>query len=273
MQKKIDFSLLRNPVFVIGCYILLLLPEFVSLCTHNKAIPSFWENIPVCSKQFVWSVFLRNSTWSLILILFVFEAFRFFSKLLHIDRFPKTKRDWLLFQAKLMLPTVFAFVLYFLLTFFFEWIKNRGFVVENIAALSIFFRVLFVSYVGVNVLLLWNSIKDKKNPLLQNITVQGPLGEIPLSLTKVLWFEKKGRSYFVNSNENEFQIASNLSTLEESLCNKHFARINRAVIVNVSAVKNYSHWENEKYILKLISGQEFVVTRKRIVALKSMFKG
>ncbi|MBX2966344.1 MAG: LytTR family transcriptional regulator [Cyclobacteriaceae bacterium] len=50
---------------------------------------------------------------------------------------------------------------------------------------------------------------------------------------------------------------------------KAFFRVNRGVIINLNYLKNYSYWENNKYILRLNNGKEFTSSRERIKNLKS----
>ncbi|WP_103070398.1 LytTR family DNA-binding domain-containing protein [Aquimarina sediminis] len=265
MQRKIHFQFLRNPIYILGCYVLLLLPEFVNLCSHNNVISPFWGNIPVCSKEFVFTTFLENSIWSMMLLIFVFEIYRGSSAILRIDKLPVGRKEYIRFQANLLLVAGVSCVAYILLTYFFAWHKNS---LDEVNVWTIIYRTIFVTYLGINGVLLLSFMSYRRDPLSKELEVKGPLGKIPLTLKEITFFEKIGRNYVVNSNEKEFKIELNLTTLENLLCKKHFARINRSVIVNISAIKSYSYWENEKYILSLNTGKEFVVTRKRIVELK-----
>lgn len=268
MKKlNIQTQFFRNPLFILGCYVLLLLPEFVNVCNDSEVFLSFWNNIPICSKEFVFTTFFVNSIWSLILLVFVFETYKIICCHLKINEFPVGKIEWLRFQSNLMIVAGLSFSIYLLFTYLFKRNDNS---LEEVKVLSMFYKTVFVTYFGINGLLLLSFIKHIRHPLSQKIEVKSFLGKIPIALNDIVFFEKVGRNYFANSMEENFRIETNLSKLEKSLSMKHFARINRSVIVNISDIKSYSHWENEKYILLLKTGKEFVVTRERLVELKKV---
>ncbi|WP_408629610.1 LytTR family DNA-binding domain-containing protein [Aquimarina algiphila] len=60
----------------------------------------------------------------------------------------------------------------------------------------------------------------------------------------------------------------NLSTLEKEL-DKNFIKVNRSTIINLVFFREYSFWENEKYILRMKDGEEFSVTRERLKSIKA----
>jgi len=267
MQKIIHYSILRNPLYILGCYFILLLPEFVNSCSHRTVVTSFWNNIPLCSKEFVFAKFLGNSIWSILLLVFVFESFKITSRYFEIVSFPKKIKEWLQFESKLMASSVIAFICYLIVAYLFSWFNKSS---EEINVLIIFYKAMVVACIGIHGVIFLSHLKFKKNPLTQKIDVKGPLGEMPITVNEIVYFEKIERYYYVNSMDQSYKINYNLSDLEKMLSNTHFFRINRAVIVNVAAVESYSRWENEKYIVILKNKKELVVTRKRIVALKSL---
>ena len=234
MQKVIHSHFLRSPLYIMGCYALLLLPEFINLCNDRKIISPFWNHIPVCSKQFVFADFLGNSIWSLLLLVFVFETYKLSSGILKIEKIPIKKKAWIQFQMKLVVIAVVSFVIYLLLTYLFNWSTNSF---NELNITSVFYRTVFATYFGINGVLLLSSIKNNNNPLSQKIVANGPLGTIFLSLQEIVFFEKIGRNYFVNTVSENFKIPSNLTVLEKKLSKKHFSRVNRSVIVNNAEIK------------------------------------
>ena len=64
-----------------------------------------------------------------------------------------------------------------------------------------------------------------------------------------------------------------MTELEESLPRGRFFRINRAVIINMDAMNNYSFWENHKYIIRMKDEQktEFTISRNRLREMKESF--
>ena len=265
MQKKIQYSILRNPLYILGCYSILLLPEFINSCSHKTVVTSFWNNIPLCSKEFMFTKFLENSIWSILLLVFVFESFKIASRYFKITSFPTKITEWILFESKLILSSIIAFLSYLLISYIFAWFNKS---IEEINAFSVFYKAMVVAFVGIHGIIFFSHLKFIKNPLTQKINVEGTLGEIPITVNEIVYFEKIERYYYVNSADVSYKINYNLSDIEKMLDKAHFFRINRAVIVNVAAVESYSRWENEKYIVTLINKKELVVTRKRIVELK-----
>lgn len=97
-------------------------------------------------------------------------------------------------------------------------------------------------------------------------------GEKRLPLSSIWWIEVEQRRYFAVGEQGRFRLRQKLNELEEQLQDRSFFRINRAVLVNWHAVDNCSFWENEKYILRLQNGQEFVMPRQRWVKIKEQLK-
>lgn len=97
-------------------------------------------------------------------------------------------------------------------------------------------------------------------------------GEKQLSVSEILWIEVDNRRYFAVCERGKYRLRKKLNELEQQLKDEHFYRINRAVLVNWRAVDNCSFWENEKYILRLQNGQEFVMPRIRWVRIKEQLK-
>ena len=59
--------------------------------------------------------------------------------------------------------------------------------------------------------------------------------------------------------------------LEKEL-DQNFISINRSTLINLAYFKDYSFWENEKYIIRMTDGQEFNSTRERLKLLKVRLK-
>lgn len=97
-------------------------------------------------------------------------------------------------------------------------------------------------------------------------------GEKRLPLSSIWWIEVEQRRYFAVGEQGRFRLRQKLNELEVQLQDHGFYRINRAVLVNWQAVENCSFWENEKYILRLQNGQEFVMPRQRWVKIKERLK-
>ncbi|CAM1362858.1 LytTR family DNA-binding domain-containing protein [Tenacibaculum xiamenense] len=267
MQKKIHYPILRNPFYVLSSYFVLLLPEFINSCNHKKVVSSFWNVIPICSKEFVFSRFLGNSIKSILLLIVCFEVFKIVGKYFNLKGLPDNLRQWVHFESKLLIAALLSFFGYIIIAFLFAWGTDT---LKDLSIFSILYRVIIITYLGIHGMLLLSFLIHKKDPLNQSIEVKNSIGETSFSVNEAIWFEKKDRNYFANSKDGAFKVEYNLSQLEEKLSKKHFFRINRAVIINITKVEEIFRWENEKYIVKLKNNQEFVGTRKRIVELKKL---
>lgn len=94
-------------------------------------------------------------------------------------------------------------------------------------------------------------------------------GETILSVNDVVYFEVEQKNYFAYTKGRTYNIKKNLSELEAELNPRQFFRVNRSVIVNLHFLKNYSYWENDKYIVRLSDGKtEFIMQRPRVKELK-----
>lgn len=104
---------------------------------------------------------------------------------------------------------------------------------------------------------------------LQFLEARDDAGNILLPVDQVWWFEVEGKNYMAVTNGKTYSIGLNISELEEQLDPEFFFRVNRAVLVQLRFVKNYSYWENDKYILRMNDDKtEFVMQRTRLKTLK-----
>jgi hypothetical protein len=95
-------------------------------------------------------------------------------------------------------------------------------------------------------------------------------GEVPVNVGSVMWFAKEDRKYFAHTLKGKLRTTETLSELESSLDPSKFVRINRATLVNIDFIQNYSFWENEKYIVRIRDKDqtEFVMSRERLNKIK-----
>lgn len=108
------------------------------------------------------------------------------------------------------------------------------------------------------------------NHFLKTLDAWDSQGETLLEVEKVMWFEVEGKSYRAYTYGHTYDIRKTLAELEEILDPDRFFRINRAVIINLRFFKNYSFWENDKYIVRLTDDKtEFVIQRKRLKDLRN----
>ncbi len=111
--------------------------------------------------------------------------------------------------------------------------------------------------------------KHKTKDALNNVTlkVKTEKGERLISSLEIISITKEGSNYMVNLGSTTYRTTKNLTELEEKL-GHNFIKINRSTIVNLLFFKDYSFWENEKYIFRMKNGTEFNVTRERLKKIK-----
>ncbi|OIN58960.1 LytTR family DNA-binding domain-containing protein [Arsenicibacter rosenii] len=94
-------------------------------------------------------------------------------------------------------------------------------------------------------------------------------GETLLAVRDILYVEVEQKLYYAYTLGRTYAIRKTLTELEAELNPEQFYRINRSVIANVRFVKNYSYWENDKYIVRLTDNKtEFIMQRTRLKGLK-----
>lgn len=109
-------------------------------------------------------------------------------------------------------------------------------------------------------------VNDKYLKLIEAFDNQG---DTILNTQSVWWFEVENKSYFAHTSSKVFTIKKTISELEEELKPSDFFRVNRSIIINLAHFKNYSHWEYDKYVVRLNDNKtEFIMQRSRLKDLK-----
>lgn len=95
-----------------------------------------------------------------------------------------------------------------------------------------------------------------------------------IPLKSIWWFQKEGKNYHAITEQESYRVKHTISELEETLPTTSFFRINRAVIINIDFMNNYSFWENHKYIIRMKDARktEFIISRSRLRELKEAFQ-
>ncbi|GAB5525917.1 MAG: hypothetical protein Roseis2KO_37890 [Roseivirga sp.] len=114
-----------------------------------------------------------------------------------------------------------------------------------------------------------HAAQDKRYP--SRLMAKDDWGEVPVNTASIIWIAKEDRKYFAYTVKAKLRTKETLNELESSLDPSKFVRVNRAVLVNIDYIQNYSFWENEKYILRLKDKDqtEFVMSRERLNKIKS----
>lgn len=209
-----------------------------------------------------------------------------YARLLAIKKMSLTLQGWLRYQViflPLMLAAFFIFnpvtqsIRYYYHTFsqavppayFNEYFYSGR------LYLTYLLPVLMGGYLMLN-LNLYLTFRERKSALSLQQFKEGKLevmdatGKLLLAIDQITHFEKVGRVYYAHTTTKEFRINLNIQDLEARLTKYGFFRINRATLINLHHMRNFSFWENEKYIIRLNNGKEFVSTRERIKKLKEV---
>ena len=88
--------------------------------------------------------------------------------------------------------------------------------------------------------------------------------KIPVTISKVLYFEAVDRNVFAYTTSNYFRVRRPLYDLEEELVERHFVRISKALIVNLRAVKKVSPEDGRRLKLLLRNGEWVIVSRNYV---------
>lgn len=98
-------------------------------------------------------------------------------------------------------------------------------------------------------------------------------GETLVPVASIWYIEVENKNYMAYTEGRTYQLRKTLSDLEAELNPRQFYRINRSVLLNLAFLKNYSFWENDKYIVRLTDGKtEFVMQRTRLKELKERIR-
>nr|WP_299346433.1 LytTR family DNA-binding domain-containing protein [Allomuricauda sp.] len=101
-----------------------------------------------------------------------------------------------------------------------------------------------------------------------DLKVKTEFGNTVVHSNMISHIKKRTSKYVVVLNTSEeYQINQNISSMEQ-LLDDDFIRINRSTLINLNYLKDYSFWENEKYIVRLLDLTELNSTRTRIKEIK-----
>lgn len=143
------------------------------------------------------------------------------------------------------------------------------------------FLIFGYAFFNVNLFLDYNEWQKKRfeqlksgmneagEQFLNTIEARDAEGETWLDTSNILWFEVDEKTYLAFTQGKTFEIRKTIAELEKELDPESFFRVNRSVIINLQYLKNYSFWENDKYVLRLSDDKTtFVMQRARLKELK-----
>lgn len=95
--------------------------------------------------------------------------------------------------------------------------------------------------------------------------------EIPV--TDVCYVEAVDNRVFLYTNQQVYETRQKLYELEEVLREKYFLRISKSMLLNLMKIKAIKPALNGRFMAILQSGEEIIISRKYVPALKETLKG
>lgn len=240
---------------------------------------------------FQWLNFLQFTLLDQMLIEFatyfiLANLIRWYALMLGIQMFSPTIKGWLRYQLT-FLPVMLTAYLFFnpatqTLRYLYHMIvqDDPGLYMEDyFYSLTMYVTYLLPVFMGGYIMLNYNLYRNytqresstaAETFRLGKIEVTTNEGKSMLDINLVYYIEKVGRAYFAfDGTGKEYRLNRHLNDLESQLAKHAFFRVNRSALINIKYLKNYSFWENDKYVVRMNDGKEFTASRERIKTLKS----
>ncbi len=94
-----------------------------------------------------------------------------------------------------------------------------------------------------------------------------------IAVGDVFYIEAVDNKAFIYTKDNVYETKKKLYELEEMLIEKHFLRVSKSTLLNLMKVSAIKPALNSRFIAVLFSGEQIVITRKYVPALKAVLKG
>lgn len=263
INSRLDYGLLRNPLFIASFLLVSIVPEVAIYCTNVNAA----HLLSSCSRETVNVSFIQNSFLSSSLVFVGFESQRICLGALKFWTTPRNLHTWGKVHVSLFFISLITFIAFFMIRITILWISGNEILFSEIFLPNIMLKVLAIVFLSYYSLTLYSVIKNKMHPL-KKVVLTGENSDKKVELGDIHFFKKQDRKYFLKTFKGLLPIKMTLKELELKLPKQYFVRVNRSVIINIREIESYNYWEHEKYILKIKSGEEFIVTRMRILKLK-----
>lgn len=95
--------------------------------------------------------------------------------------------------------------------------------------------------------------------------------EIPV--TDVCYVEAVDNRVFLYTNKQVYETRQKLYEMEEVLREKYFLRVSKSILLNLMKVRAIKPALNGRFLAVLQSGEEIIISRKYVPALKEALKG
>ncbi|MDW3652634.1 MAG: LytTR family DNA-binding domain-containing protein [Bacteroidia bacterium] len=290
---RLTYDLLKN-------WKVILLSTFLISLFYQAIIYLHPENLDwVGSKAFSYSnlfyfLFIDQFLIEIWTISILFFLIRLYARKWKLNRLELTLKDLLLYELKFLPLLLLAFLFFapfslslrYFLHHFPDW-KPDIYFNQYFYSWKIYINylpvVLMAGYaiLNVNLLRLYQQQLDEtrqdlvlaqKPQIQERLAATDELGQRLLKPNEIAWIERIDRKTFAFIPKEKLRLKENLSELEAKLDPDKFVRINRSTLINLDYLHNYSYWENDKYVVRLIAqDREFIMSRNRLKKLKDKF--
>lgn len=124
-----------------------------------------------------------------------------------------------------------------------------------------------------------HKVDDRVNEIVRFVKMrQGSLDafqeekQYQILITDILYVESVDDRCFIYLTDGCYESRKRLYELEEALSDKQFARISKAVIVNLMKVSFIKPALNGRFLCKLQNGEQVIISRKYVQEIKERLK-
>ena len=103
---------------------------------------------------------------------------------------------------------------------------------------------------------------------IQFIKVNTPHGHKLVDQKEIIYVQKIDRKYHIVTVKDSYTTNLTISQLEKLLSQSAFIRVNRSTLIKINKIDFYAYWKNDKYNVRLESGEEFTMSRQRLNKIK-----
>ena len=94
-----------------------------------------------------------------------------------------------------------------------------------------------------------------------------------ISISDIFYIETVDNKAFIYTKSKVYETRQKLYELEEMLRKKHFLRVSKSTLLNLMKVSAIKPALNSRFTAVLYSGEQVVISRKYVPALKKALKG
>lgn len=94
-----------------------------------------------------------------------------------------------------------------------------------------------------------------------------------VAVSDVFYIESVDNRNFIYTKDKVYETRQKLYELEDALSEKHFLRVSKSVLLNLMKVSSIKPALNSRFTAVLFSGEQVVISRKYVPALKKALKG